>query len=83
MSQPTLPVRIPAPAPPVRAKVVAISPCIPPWTAEVEIDRLARTETIWFRGYRVGDVILVERRSSGQSSFWADMQDPGGGSWTE
>lgn len=65
------------------ARVIRISPMFPPWTCEVEIDGRAHTETIWFRGYRVGQLIRVERRSTGQSEYWADCDDPGGGCWTE
>jgi hypothetical protein len=67
----------------LRAKVVAISPCLPPWTVEVEIEGRARAETIWFRGYHVGQVIRVERRPKSDGTFWADIENPGGGCWTE
>lgn len=74
---------LPLDSPTLRARIVRISPCIPPWTCEVQIEGRAHTETIWFRGYRVGQVIQVERRSSGCSEYWADVNNPGGGAWLE
>ena len=67
----------------IRAEVIALSSMSPPWTCEVRIDGHERQETIWYRGYVVGQVIRVERRSSGTAQFWADVEHQDGSTWTE
>ena len=66
----------------IRGVVRALGNGFPVWTVEVEMPS-GKTETIWQRGYRVGDVVAVEWRSSGDSRFLAACDDPGGGAWLE